>query len=162
MRKVFLDDLPKFNVKLNKINWGKSIGYTVNFIYDDIQGEIKIIDYDTNNQKLTIQYLNNIQMINTTQFRKAGLSIMTDKKSHNFRFDIGTIIQDNKRNLTIIKQYRKKRNKKQYSCLEKWYICHCNLCGCDNQISQSDLNKGIGCGYCCANPSKIKIGYNDI
>lgn len=40
MRKVFLDELPKWDSGKNKggINWKLSIGKKVKFIYDDIQG----------------------------------------------------------------------------------------------------------------------------
>ena len=53
MRKVFLDDLPKIG---NKINWEKSVGYIVNFIYDNINGTVVISDYFKSESKKS-QYL---------------------------------------------------------------------------------------------------------
>ena len=57
MRKVFLDDLPKskgfgVNSKKEIIDWKNSVGYKVKFIYDDIEGEVEILDY--NNKQLLI------------------------------------------------------------------------------------------------------------
>src|SRR5574344_2140679 len=61
IRKVFLDDLPKkegFGVNKDKtvVDWKKSVGYNIKFIYDDIQGIIKIVEYNTNTHKLTVAY----------------------------------------------------------------------------------------------------------
>ena len=40
MRKMFLEDLPKKN---KNINWKLSVGHKVKFIYEDIEGSLKII-----------------------------------------------------------------------------------------------------------------------
>ena len=58
MRKVFLEDLPKDKYGDDyRINWRKSLNYNVKFIFDDIEGEFKIVDYKTKGQYLYIQYL---------------------------------------------------------------------------------------------------------
>ena len=46
MRKVFFDNLPKR--KSGQILWNKSIGQDLHFIYEEIEGLIKIVDYNTN------------------------------------------------------------------------------------------------------------------
>ena len=52
MRKVFLENLPiKKQGKKNVIDWKNSVGYKVHFIYDDIEGDIEIIDYISGNRK---------------------------------------------------------------------------------------------------------------
>ena len=47
MRKVFLENLPKWKSGKYKgrINWKETIGYKVNFKYDDIEDVIEIIEY---------------------------------------------------------------------------------------------------------------------
>ena len=55
MRKIFLEELPRYN---NNIDWSNSIGYSCKFVYDTIEGEIKIVDYNKKENKLTIKYLN--------------------------------------------------------------------------------------------------------
>jgi len=51
LKKIFLDILPKNN---KRIDWKNSIGYKVRFIYDDIEGEVEIIDYNTEKRRLNI------------------------------------------------------------------------------------------------------------
>ena len=46
MRKVFLDELPRKGGKSDRIDWKKSVGCKIPFIYDDIQGEMEIINYN--------------------------------------------------------------------------------------------------------------------
>lgn len=66
MRKVFLDDLPRrTGYKSNPISWKNSVGYKIRFIYDDIEGEIEIIDYDRDKLRLTVVYNGDIFNIHT-------------------------------------------------------------------------------------------------
>ena len=61
MKEIFLDELPKMG---KYINWKESIGCKVKFIYDDINGEIEIIDYymnDNGKPYLIIKYKNRIE-----------------------------------------------------------------------------------------------------
>ncbi|MEM5592782.1 hypothetical protein AAHH67_15435 [Niallia circulans] len=42
MKKVFIDHLPKRkNGKSLKIDWNKTIGHKIYFVYEDIQGNLK-------------------------------------------------------------------------------------------------------------------------
>lgn len=61
MRKVFLDDLPRWKkgegaVKVGTINWNKCIGIKVPFIYGDLLGEIEIVDYINEGSRVIISY----------------------------------------------------------------------------------------------------------
>ena len=44
MRKVFLENLPRKRTG-NFIDWKNCVGYKVHFIYDNIEGDLEIIDY---------------------------------------------------------------------------------------------------------------------
>ena len=47
MRKMFIENLPKRQGRNRKeIDWKNTIGYKVKFVYDDIEGEVEIIDYE--------------------------------------------------------------------------------------------------------------------
>lgn len=74
MRKVFLDNLPRRN---NRIDWKNSIGYTVNFIYDNIEGILEIINYYKSNSGkqyyITIKYENITYNIETQLFKRGKL-----------------------------------------------------------------------------------------
>lgn len=52
MKKVFLDGLPR---RGKLIDWKNSVGHTVPFIYDELEGEVYIEGY--HNRKLDIRYL---------------------------------------------------------------------------------------------------------
>ena len=76
MRKVFLDNLPKVIGKGKKecINWLNSVGYkNIKFIYDDIEGELDIVDYNKKDKMLSINYKNNIYQISIGHFPKCAL-----------------------------------------------------------------------------------------
>jgi hypothetical protein len=46
VRKIFLDDLPRGGLNRgDRINWEGSVGRSVKFIYDNIEGYIHIIEY---------------------------------------------------------------------------------------------------------------------
>ena len=76
MRKVFLDKLPK-SKSGKSISWKKSVGYKVNFIYDEIEGYLEIVDYKNN--YLTIKYKNKIKLINTGAFTNCNLGELFKK-----------------------------------------------------------------------------------
>jgi len=87
MRKVFLDDLPRYKSGSckGKINWIKCIGHKVKFIYDDIIGDFNIVDYIKQSQYIHIQYLSNICKIKTYCF--TGCKIKEVLKIENYSYD---------------------------------------------------------------------------
>jgi len=56
IREVFLEGLPRN--ENDTINWRESIGYTFKFIYDDLNGEIEIVNYNSRTRYITIRYEN--------------------------------------------------------------------------------------------------------
>jgi len=54
-KQIFLENLPRHRGK--NIDWEKSVGNAIDFIYDNIEGKIEIVDYNRNKQRyLTIRY----------------------------------------------------------------------------------------------------------
>lgn len=164
MRKVFLDDLPRWG-KGNRINWSESVGYSVKFVYDDVVGEIKIVRY-YNSYKLLVQYLNKEVDIVIDNFKKGKLSKVLWMTTPEFKIDIGTHFQDGKRDLIIIgREYKEKEHKpnkkgKIYNVNQKWYEYKCNLCGYNGWKIESSILNGCGCPF-CVNQIVIE-GKNDI
>ena len=158
MRKVFLDDLPKWG-KNNKINWGKSIGYDVIFNFDNATGILKIVNYKKVNKSsiLTIEYNNKQFDIHVSSFLKCALSNILGIITKDYKFKIGDIINNNKRNIEILDTIRIKHNNSS----EKAYNYKCLNCGNISVIREGNLiyNKQ-GCNV-CANKKVIK-GINDI
>lgn len=83
MKKVFLDDLPrKNNGKGKNIDWKNSVGYKVHFIYEDIEGDIEILDYI--DCKLNIKYNNKELKINTSNFIKVNIGKILNNKNKKY------------------------------------------------------------------------------
>ena len=160
MNKIFLDDLPKkygLGVNSNKlcIDWGKCIGYKVRFIYKDIEGQIEIINYD--GKYLTIKYLDKFFNIVTGNFTRCRLGNLLNKHTKYFKFNIGDIFKDSKRDIILIDNSIKYHLGNKY----KYYKYKCNKCGWEEGwILEGHLLKGVGCS-CCTSHTVVQ-GINDI
>jgi len=168
MRKVFTENLPRWTNRglEGKIKWSETIGYKVRFIYDDIEGEVEIVDYNIKEHKIILKYLAKEKYpINTNSFINCKLGVMLGL-TNEFKIEIGDTFKDNKRDITIIdRDYREKTDKKGKIYNIKYYQYRCNKCGfCDDRswLIESDLLKGNGCKCCCTAPKVIVDGINDI
>lgn len=158
MRKVFLDDLPRWEkgegaVKVGTINWNKSIGYKVPFIYDNIEDKIEIIDYINDRSRVIISYKDKQMNIFSGSLKEGNIGKLFNKITKDFKIEIGTIFKDDKKDLIIIdREYRKKSfiDKEGYNCVHnlKWYKYECNKCSYEGWIIEYDLLKGKGCSCC--------------
>lgn len=165
MRKIFLENLPKkygIGKDINKlvIDWKKSIGETIKFIYDDIEEEIKITNYIKGNKRylLYIQYKNNIYSMHTDNIIRCQLGIVIGKVNYKYKYEIGDIVTNiHSGKLKILEQIKQK-NSLNSSC--KAYRYQCLICGNIDIILENNINNHNGCTV-CAN-KKVKIGYNDI
>ena len=177
MRTIFLDELPH---KGKFIDWEKSVGYKVNFVYDKIQGKIEILEYIKNkNPKLKIKYNNKIDTIYTNHFKTCNLGKILENDLIEYKFIINQKIKDDKRDITIIdrkivKKIKENRKDGGYDKI-KYYKYKCNKCGFDcgqhysirdkcykNEywIRENSILNGVGCA-CCSNYIVVK-GINDI
>ena len=175
IRKVFLEVLPrKEGIGALKgkqvIDWKNSVGHKVKFIYDDIEGEVEILSYNTETRHLIIKYLNEEFKILSTQLAECGLTKVLKLRTSEFKYEIGYTFKDGKRDLTIIDKKYSKANNGQ---IIKIYKYKCNICGFDGDehykngelqkehwILESSLKCGIGCA-CCANQIAV-LGINTI
>lgn len=152
MRKVFLENLPK---RGNLINWRESIGYKVPFIYDDIEGEVEILEYSLNKNKLNIKYKNKSIKINTGNLTKCALGNIVGRYTKNFKVEIGEKIKDNNRDLNIISREYKINEKTKKKL--KYYKYECNICGNIYHIEERRLLVGFGCNVCSGRATKLGI-----
>lgn len=154
IKKIFLDNLPRWKNKRNKgnINWSKTIGCKIKFIYDNIEGEVEIIDYLNKKQQLYIKYINNIFTIRTSKFIKCCFGKILNKYTANYKYNIGDIIETRTGKIQILDQIKKSNGKYyKYKCL------------IDNNIDfiyEYSLNKGNGCNVC--GHHKVLKNYNDL
>lgn len=165
MKKVFLDNLPKklgvgANINKECIDWNKSIGHKVKFIYDDIEGEIYIINqYKKSFQNyLEVKYNDKIVHISASSFIKCAIGNLLNKYITYYKYNIGDIINLKFSDIQILEQIKiPRKNDKQ-----KGYKYKCLKCGNEDIISENHLDNGKGCNVCCIPSKKILIGYNDL
>ena len=157
MRKCFLDNLP---MKNKKINWKESVGYCINFTYEEIKGNFKIVEYITKNKHpyLKILYNKKYYIINSKSIKECKLGKILNKITSKFKIEIGTTFKDENRDITIIdREYRRNESNGQ-DC--KYYKYHCNKCGNEDWIIEGNILKNHNCNICTN--SKVIVGYNDI
>lgn len=156
MQKVFLDSIPK---KGRSFDWINSVGCIVPFVYKDILGEVKIVEYVKNKRMLVIEYNGKVfydKPIAIGSFAKCMIGYYLGAITHNFKVEIGTIFKDKKRDMIILEREYQNRGKKRL----KYYKYHCNVCTYENHIEESSLLKGSGCTLCSG--KDVVEGINDI
>ena len=135
MRKVFLEDLPRWGKPTSRncgkegtINWTKCIGYEVGFVYDEIEGKIKIKDYDKKSHNLYVTYINeDIYKTTTSDFINGSIGVIVGKFHLSHKYSIGEIVQKDTCPFEIIDQTRITNTKKGVG--KRGYTVKCNTCG---------------------------------
>lgn len=166
MRKVFLDELPRWEKGGNKgkINWSECVGLKIPFEYDEIKSEFEVVDYKKQTGYLTIKYWNREHEIYNGNFMKCQFGKILGKKTKDFLYKVGDVLKDKERDLIIIdRTYIEDKNGRK----RKHYKYKCNICGfdCGNHyrkgeykeeywIEESALKGGTGCS-CCKNISIV-------
>ena len=165
MRKLFTESLPH---NWRGIDWKKSEGCTVDFIYDDIKSSFQIIKYIKNKNKsneIIIKYKDKTESFSIDNIGRMNFSNFFEYKKPKeiqYKNNIGDKFVDNKRNIeilnrNIIKGYNKTHPNE--NC--KIYYCKCYNCGDDTiEITESHLNENRGCPTC--HSKKITVGINDL
>ncbi len=159
MIKMFYEDLSK-NSKF--INWKESIGNWVKFIYGNIEGKVKIVDYD--GKHLYVKYLDGEPFkILVRSFKECRLGTLLGKITSEFKIEIGQIISNDKMEFAILdREYRPKKDKNGWTSNLKFYNYRCLKCGYEGWKNEGDINNGYGCPVCCSNPHTVAEGINDI
>ena len=132
MRKVFLDDLPRWEKGEGSgvpgtINWGKCVNMKVKFIYNTIEGEIEILDYNKRERMLKLKYNENIGYINTGGFSvcKIGNLLIRYGSHKTNNFEIYNILKINEKGImwdSIANGEVLKTNHKKYGYNEFEFI----------------------------------------
>lgn len=152
MKKMFLENLPRYKkgTHKDKINWKESIGQYVHFVYDNMEGDIKIVDYSNNN--IFIEYNGEIKdrPIKSNHFLMCKIGCYINAISYEFKYEVNDIIVDDKRNITIIERINDGGRRYKYRC---------NKCGNVGFISEYKNN---GCNVCSTSPRKVVSHINSI
>ena len=183
-KQIFLENLTTYNIGTykGKINWRECIGKFVHFIYEDIEGNIEIVNYQSKGQLLTIKYYDTEYNILTSAFIKCYIGSIIGIITKEFKLEIGQRLQDDRRDITITdRKYVQEENidklGRKSIANRKYYQYKCNVCGfeCGEHykkgkyqeelwiIESSLLRKQASGCACCCNPSRIAVkGINDI
>ena len=154
MKEIFLENLPKYND--GRISWTQCKNVFIDFIYNDIFGKIKILQYLKYNRKLEVEYLDKIYYISPSNLIKVRLGGILGLKTSELRIKINSIFKDKNRDITIIGIVDE-----FISTTRKNYKYKCNICGFNNGIlSEYSILKGTGCS-CCKSLTVVK-GINDL
>lgn len=153
MRKMFLDDLPRY---YKGIDWKSCIGKNVKFIYDDIEGEVKILDYIVGSMPhLVLEYKGSVcDPIAISGFQKCQIATKILKlKSKQFLFNIGQVLETKLGEIKITNAKKENGLKLyQYKCLKCGYNCDEHYIKGElikeKWIVESSLKNGCGCAVC--------------
>jgi Mn-dependent DtxR family transcriptional regulator len=156
MKKIFLESLPRKGVT-NIIDWFKSVGYKLRFIYDNIEGWIEIVDVKREGRKtmLGLKYLDyDIKYMFSGNMLKGQLGEILRINTSEYYYNVGDIIEVSTGKIKIKELIRGKDNNKEY-------IYECLECGWKKgKINEGNLKKKQGCG-CCSNKVPV-LGINTI
>lgn len=137
----------------------KSVGYKVHFIYDNLEGDIKIIEHIRGKEcKLKIRYENKTFIISTAGLKNCHLKEVLELINHDYNYKVGDIIETKVSKIEIIDCFRRYDKKKH---AKKCYRYKCLMCPNKDEILEDDLKRGNGCGV-CGGGNKVIKGYNDI
>ena len=155
--KMNLDNLPRLKGSEDKIDWKNSIGCIVLAECGDVIYNIEITKYDKGRLNVKIDNKEVEKPIWCHNFKKGQIGyLVSDERIREHKYNIGSIIKDEKRNLVILEQIRIKKGKHT----QKGYKYRCNKDGYEGEIREDGLEEGKGCPVCCG--QKTMLGANTI
>lgn len=156
MRKLFYEGVLDTSNNGKIINWVDSIGRTVHFIYDDIEDDITMVDYDKKKSIVTYAYHNITYSQYSTALKNCQLSKMLFNE---FKYNVDDILSNKDKTQSIqitdreiIDNGRQRLKIYKYKCMN---------CGFKGEKSESDLQV-TWCPCCCSSPKVVIKGINDI
>ena len=163
---IDLSNLPKKMFRGQEvIDWINTKGYSCYFEYDDIKGNVNIIDTFKEGKrkvvKLILEYNDNgnTAIISYSDLWECRLGKLLNKITSDFKIEIGETFKEADRDIVIInREYRIDKN----GIRRKWYEYHCNKCTHNDWTNENHLLRGCGCNCCCYPPRKVVKGINDI
>lgn len=144
MKKVYLSDLPK---KGGSVDWKKSVGKKVKFLYNSLEGEVEIIKYE--NKYLIIIYKDKEEKIHIANFVNCKLGKILNIRTSNYKIELGNTFKDRKRDIKIIGRKYVAKESLGKIINYKYYKYLCNDCGYQGWNTESNiLIHNQGCSVC--------------
>ena len=156
MRKLFYEDVVKTYGNRNQIDWKDSVGKEIPFVYDEYEGVIKIINYNSKDQEVTFEYRDKIFQLSNYALRNAKFRyVLADF----FKYEIGEIISNENHSHKILKREIVEKIYNGRVMKKKQYTYECLKC---NYIG-THYEEDIGRRWCpCCNGRVVVEGINDI
>ena len=136
--------------KRGNIDWEKSIGLTLRIMYDYEIYVLKIVGKD--DEYIYLEYNDNIDKLLTMNIRKCAIGKIIGKVTREFKYNIGDVFKDSKRDFVIIdKRYKQRKHANNNNSIinEKQYKYKCNKCNNEDWFAEYDLERGYNCNVCC-------------
>ena len=131
-----------------KTNYKSMVGMDIEIFYEGDIYCIHILDYSNKNNKamFKVEYNSNIYSISCISIKKGQIGSVIGRRTHEFKIEIGSVLKNNKQNMTILDRAYKNNKKGQRN---KWYKYKCNKCGWDEGwMVEGGLLKGNSCACC--------------
>ena len=143
---IDLDSLPRYKEK-TYIDWANSIGMKVLFHYGNLDGEIEITSYEKDKKVVHGKYLDNEFKQSVVKFKKCEI-LELYWLSDRFRYKIGDIIKDDKRDFTILDRFYKLEKNEKYP--RPYYKCVCNKDDYEFHLMEKFIfdKHQVGCPVC--------------
>ena len=147
VKKCFLEGLPKkygFGNNSNReiVDWQSSIGYAIPFQYKEVIGELKVLDYNSKKQRLTIEYNGKQFPIATSQILRCGLGSIVGEFNKDYIYGEGQILENNGSGI-IVGRFRKGKDNIRH------YNIECLKCNNIYDRSEGHLkDRGVKCPLC--------------
>lgn len=156
-----------------KTNWKNSIGTHIIGKYKNTEFDFEVLEYlyQKGTLRLSICHNGDVKILYPSAMKTfKGFDMLLDFKSHDFLYNVGYHVKDDKRDF-IITDRKKDRDKNGH--LWKYYKIQCNKCGFDSSenyylgeyrdeywIEERSMKSGAGCG-CCSSQFCV-TGINDM
>lgn len=135
-----LTNLPKIG---SKVNWKDTVGLNLELYYYGETYKVVVIKHCKSKSRLWVDYNGYVYEngIKTSHMMNGNFGSILKIRSFEFKYETGERLNDNNRDIVIIK--------KEYGLKYKMYGYTCNKCGWDEGwISEGNLNRGDGCSCC--------------
>ena len=146
MRKCDFSNLKWFTViregeQKSCIDWKKSAGCKIPFVYDEIEGEFEIVEA-LPKQRVVMKYDGEDYIIATSQLHKGALGSIVGRFNYDYIYEINELLEQNGKAIVLDRFRKGKGDIKHYSlkCLD-----------CNNTYDRSEghvRNRGVKCPIC--------------
>lgn len=157
MKQIFIENAPK---RGKYIDWNEIKGMKFNFAYDDIDGELQIVDtYRKNNRTyVLVEYDGKQKEYVTYMFLKGSIGSLVGKNTSDYLYSIGDVLSTKSGNLKILKQTRDAKK----NGTEKSYDYLCLNCGSKGHKTEGALKSKQGCSICGKRSCRVNKDINAV